>query len=293
MLLNILKAIRIKHWLKNGLVFLPIIFSGQLFDPTMLLSSFEAFLSFSFMASTIYLINDIKDKEKDANHPTKRERPIASGALSTKAASIIAVILFVFSCAICVAFSTEKLLSISTILCYGLLNIAYSLKLKNIPVIDVTILSLGFIFRVFFGGFFCGVVVSQWMCLSILAISFFFGLGKRRGELKLYGSSMRQSLEAYSMGFLDKSMYVFVSLGLVFFSLWLFDRISEMGSYYIPIALSLCVILTIVILLRYCLDIESDSSDGDPVEVVFSDKPLLAFVFVWLVFIIVLLYVIV
>lgn len=290
--MQVLKAIRVKHWLKNGLVFLPIIFSGRLTDSHLLLVSVISFFSFSFMASAIYLLNDIHDKDADAQHPRKRTRPIASGAVSVPLAAALAVVLAVLSCVICGVVAVQSIPALSVVMAYGLINIGYSLKWKDIPVIDVTVLSLGFLLRVLFGGYFCGVAVSQWLCLSILAMSFFFALGKRRGELRRFGSSMRPSLEHYTVEFFDKSMYVFMAAGIVFYSLWLFDRMegSMEGSLWMPIVLSVCVVIAVVVCLRYCLDIETNASDGDPVEVVFSDKVLLASVFLWLIIMIGLLY---
>lgn len=290
-----MRAMRVKHWLKNGLVFLPLLFSGSLMHLQDDVRGIASFFGFSLMASAVYIMNDIKDKEADASHPQKSMRPIASNAISVSAAIALSIVLVLASLCISVVWAVDALAATGTVLLYALLNVFYSFKAKDIAVVDVTILSVGFLLRVLYGGFYCGIVVSAWLCLCILALSYFFSLGKRRGELLQHGADMRPSLRMCSVGFFDKSMYVFMSMGLVFYSLWLSDRLKDMdgGGSSLAIILSVSVIVAVVPCLRYSSLIESGSSDGDPVEVLLSDKWLIAFVILWIAVMIILLYVLI
>ncbi|MBO4212788.1 MAG: prenyltransferase, partial [Clostridia bacterium] len=154
---------------------------------------------------------------------------------------------------------------------YLLINICYSAGLKNVPLLDVAILSAGFLMRVMFGAAVTGIIISNWLYLTIIAISFYFGLGKRRNELlKQKGDETRKVLQFYSANFLDKNMYVCLALGIVFYSLWCVDSVTveKLGNIIWTIP---CILL---IFMKYSLTIERDS-DGDPVEVLLHDKILL------------------
>lgn len=278
-----LKLLRVKHWLKNLLVLFPAVFAGQLGNADVLLGAFAAFVSFSLAASGVYVLNDIRDVQSDRQHPVKKDRPIASGAIGVRAASVVSCLIMIASVLVTVAFAQQITLSLIWLMLYLALNVAYSLGAKNVPVLDAAILSAGFLLRVLYGGAFCAIAVSSWLFLTVLALSVFLSLGKRRGEIDRYGSAARASLSRYPKAFLDKNMYVFLGLGLAFYSLWIFER---MGEPYleadlavwalvasIPIAMFACI--------RYSFDIERDDSDGDPVSVVLGDRALLALMAVW------------
>ena len=221
---DILKLIRVKHWIKNLLIFLPLIFSGNLLNKNYLITTILGFLSFSLAASTIYIINDIKDKDKDKLHEIKKNRPIASGKISISKAIIIAVVLFILSFIFCIL-ATKNIWSLSYlyILIYVLINIGYSLKLKNIPLVDITIIVIGFLLRVIFGASLLNIAISNWLYLTIISVSFYLALGKRRNEIIKAGSKSRTVLRYYTKEFLDKNMYMFLAISIVFYSLWTVD----------------------------------------------------------------------
>lgn len=278
-----LKLIRIKHWLKNALVLFPAVFSGTIFAPTVALQCLAAFLSFSLAASAIYIINDVNDADADRANPAKCTRPIASGAIKKHPALVVSAIFMVASIALDII-AADMWVTIGLLVLYIALNIGYSLGLKNHPIIDIAILASGYILRVLFGGSFCGINVSSWLFLTILSLSVFLALGKRLGELKCNGSVSRKSLERYPTAFLSKNMYVYLGMGLVFYSLWTFERI---GGFSVSLDIStfmliLGIPLTMLVCLRYSFDIESESCDGDPMEVVLSDKWLIVLFLVWL-----------
>ena len=224
-MINYLKLIRVKHWLKNVLVFLPIFFSINLFNRDLFFSSIVAFLVFSFTSSIVYVINDINDVEKDKLHPIKRKRPLASGAISIGKAKILVVtLLLIVGIITYILYKTKGNLFIILIpIIYLLLNILYSKGLKNIPIVDVVILVSGFVFRVMYGGVVTSVDVSKYLYLMIIFGSFYLGFGKRRNEIIKNGNKSRKVLALYNKEFLDKNMYVALALAVVSYTLWCVD----------------------------------------------------------------------
>lgn len=286
---DIAGPLRVKHWVKNALVFFPLVFAGRALNPQSLFEGCLAFIAFCFVSSFVYILNDVKDIESDRMHPTKRNRSIASGRVKVPVAMALAIALAIIAIAITSLFAQKVWQSIILIALYGLLNIAYSFGAKNIPVVDIGILAAGFLLRVLYGGTFCGIPISSWLFLTVLSLAFYFALGKRRGELKRYGAAARKSLQknggghGYTADFLDKNMYVFLACGFVFYSLWTFERIGSFSASFnfstllfvlgIPMAMLICM--------RYSMDVESDDCDGDPVNTVLADKPLLLMIALW------------
>ncbi|MFR4988462.1 UbiA prenyltransferase family protein [Anaerotruncus colihominis] len=273
-----LKLLRVKHYLKNGLIFFPLIFSRNLFDIEMLLKTFLGFIAFSFAASIIYVINDMRDIENDRQHPTKCNRPLASGAISISSAKVIIVMLIIFTIIINWLIAGFNLLIWAILIIYVGSNLIYSLGAKNMVLIDVFILTLGYILRLYYGALIIGVEVSSWMYLTILAMAFFLGLGKRRNELRKNGIQSRQVLQKYSWEFLDKNMYMCLGAAILFYSLWCESMVEVLQTRF----LLWTVPLVILICMRYSLIVENDS-DGDPIEVVFTDKMLLALILVFVI----------
>ena len=266
-----LKLLRIKHYLKNGLILLPFFCAKELFNIEMWKRVAPGFIAFCLVSSVIYIINDIKDRDKDRKHPTKKDRPIASGAISVKKAIVVAAGLLIVGAAFnFIAFSGWQSWLILGL--YFLLNLGYSSGLKNIPIVDICILVSGFFIRVLYGSCVSGVVISNWMYLTVLMLSFYLGLGKRRNELaKHKDGETREVLKFYTHEFLDKYMHVCLGITIIFYSLWCVDptTIANLGNnliWTIPFVLAICM--------KYGLDIESNS-DGDPVNVILKDKILL------------------
>ena len=262
---------RPKHYLKNVLIFLPLLFSGLLFDGDSIIRTGLAFIAFSFVASAVYIINDLKDRELDRLHPKKKYRPIASGDVSpaTAIASVITLLVLAVGFQYLANFSV---IGLGLLAFYLLINVFYSFGLKNIPIVDVSILSLGFVVRVFYGGDAVGVEVSNWLYLAVLAFSFYLSLGKRRNEIKGHGASTRKVNRFYSQEFLDKNMYVCLGLTIVYYSLWAIDPSQSVKHMFLTVPVVIAIVMT------YSLAVESTKSDGDPVNVLLSSKPLVGLV---------------
>ena len=271
-----LKLMRIKHYLKNLLIFLPLIFSMSFNNLENNINTFIGFILFSFVCSIVYIINDLGDMEKDKKHPKKCKRPLASGEISKKEAYVLLVVLAIIV-VIGNILINANIYSIIILLIYLFLNILYSKILKNIPLIDVICLVIGFVLRVVYGASIINVEVSNWLYLTIISFSFYLALGKRRNEL-IAGTNTRDVLKFYNKDFLDKNMYMFLTLMIVFYSMWCVDssNIIKFGNNLI-----FTVPILMLIAMKYSLNIEGDS-DGDPVEVLLSDRilMLLALIFI-------------
>ena len=274
-----LKLMRVKHYVKNGLVTLPIMFSGQLQNVDLLLKTLLGIIAFSLISSAIYIINDIKDAEKDRIHPTKCKRPIASGAISVKAAWILAALLILLSGVINFLACGLNVMAWLFVGLYFALNLAYSMGLKSVPVTDIAILASGFLFRVLYGSAITDIEVSKWLYLTVIAMSFYLGLGKRRNEImKQSDGTTRKVLKFYNYNFLDKNMYMCLALTIVFYSLWSVDSLTvarlgvENLVWTVPLVILICM--------KYSLIVEGNS-DGDPVEVIFNDKVLLGLILIF------------
>lgn len=281
---DIMRLMRIKHWIKNFLIFLPAFFERNLLEPSVLANLLPGFLAFGLVTSVVYIINDLKDVEKDRKHEIKCKRPIASGAVSGKEAKYLIVILEIGAVGMLLLLKTgHNWQAAGWCLVYLVLNIGYSMGLKNMPIVDIAILASGFIIRVMYGASVSDVTASNWLCLTVMAFALYMGIGKRRNELKrVGGSSTRDVLKYYDLDFLDKNMTIVTTLGIVFYSLWAGTVIeNNLVIWTVP--------LVIFIIMKYEMIIRGESY-GDPVEVLLSDKVLLGLVFIYAVIMVLLIY---
>lgn len=265
-----IRLLRPKHYLKNVLVLLPLFFSGRFFEGALLLKAAAGFAAFCLLSSLIYIVNDVRDVESDRCHPTKCRRPIASGAVSVPSAYAIAAVLAVLTAAIGVVsdFTAGAWICMAA---YLAVNLLYSFGMKNIPILDIALLVSGFLLRVLLGSAVTGIVISNWLYLTVVSISFYLALGKRRGELRRNSDTKRKVLQYYNNDFLDKNMNVCLTLAIVFYSLWTADAANAQTHliWTVPVVICLC--------LKYYLTIDGNS-DGDPIEVIFQDKVLLVLI---------------
>ena len=263
---NYIKLMRLKHCVKNILILLPLVFSGEFFQYGKLLSSVLGFLAFSFLASAVYILNDIQDVEKDRLHPKKKFRPIASGKVSEKQGKVLSVVAMIG--AITLNFlATTNYVSFIFLGIYLVMNIFYSKGLKNVPLLDIVVLASGFLLRLIYGGIVTDIHISNWLYLTVITASFYMGLGKRRNELGKSGNQIntRKVLKYYNYAFLDKNMYMCLGLTNAFYALWVIGTQKEVMIWTVP--------MVMVLGMKYSLNIERDS-DGDPVEVILQDKVL-------------------
>ena len=283
----ILKTMRPKQWAKNAFVFAALVFDGQLTALRPLLITITAFILFCLASSLVYIINDLADIESDRAHPQKKKRPLASGQLAKKTAITAAVIisLLIFPTAFLLDLAFGLILS-----AYFILMLAYSLWLKHVPLIDVMILSAGFVLRVA-----AGVVIivtkrfSPWLFVATTFLSLFISLGKRRAEIQLLAKeagSHRRVLDGYSLDLLDQLLTIVLSATLMTYCLYTFAAEVTTGNY----AMMLTIPFVIYGLFRYLYLIRIKRIGGAPEEIVLSDRPMLAAVGAWGVTVIAILY---
>lgn len=271
--MDYIREMRIKHYMKNILIFTPLIFNGKIWNIKIFLITLLGGVSFSLMCSCIYIINDICDIEKDKLHKIKKYRPLATERISVKNAVKFMILLFLISISITYSFViiTNNVMPLLILILYFFINIFYSLKGKHIPLLDVVLLSSGFLLRVLYGGVITGIRISSWLYLVVITGALYLSFGKRRNELLKNNDTTRKVLAFYSRNFLDKNMYSCMVLSVVFFSLWCLERntIDESMNWLIlvPMLLLICI--------RYSMDIETNDSSGDPVSIILKDKVLI------------------
>lgn len=280
-----LKLMRVKHYIKNLLICVPLIFSKKLLQDSSFFDTLIGVLAFSMVSSVIYIINDINDIEKDRSHPKKKERPLAKGTVTIRSAVLLILFLFSVTTLLEVFVFKNSLGSWAVLFLYFFINVAYSYRLKNIPIVDVVILAMGYILRIYYGAVIVNVEVSAWLYLTVLSLAFFLGFGKRRNELIKRGTSHRAVLKYYTKEYLDKVMYIFLGITLVFYSLWCEGMVSMLGR-----SILFTIPVVILVILRYTLVIEMDS-DGDPVEVVLGDKIIIILSMLYIIMILTILYI--
>ncbi|MBR9680998.1 MAG: UbiA prenyltransferase family protein [Candidatus Altiarchaeota archaeon] len=193
MIKDYLKEMRLKHWYKAGIVFVAPILAGLLFTDK-IAAVFFAFLAFGFIASSIYVINDLMDADKDRLHPKKRNRPIASGKISRNSALLFSSILILLALVFANKSSTEVTYLVGS---YFFLMIFYTYYLKNKVIVDAFTISLGFVLRALAGGFAVGVEVTPWLYLGIFSFAMYLAFCKRYTEIKLAGTKHKKTLEEY------------------------------------------------------------------------------------------------
>lgn len=276
----LLENMRPQQWTKNGFVFAGIVFDRQLDNQDSLLRVVVAFVLLCLTASTIYLINDLVDIEKDRQHPKKRYRPLASGRLPVQVAMAAAAIFPTISIGIALAYSVELAL---VLISYLVLHIAYSFYLKNVVIIDVFAIAAGFVLRVI-----AGVVVidvqnfSPWLyvCAGLLAL--FLAVGKRRQELILLNDKaedVRTTYKSYNLELLNDMLRLVLASTAIAYTLYSTE--AETLLIENPAYMLLTVPFVYYGLFRYLFIIHIKGEGGDPTEVLFIDRPLQLTLLAW------------
>jgi len=275
--------IRVKQWIKNLFVFLPMFFNKQFTSTENLAQSTIAFLAFSFTASAIYCINDLKDKKLDQLHPQKKNRPIASGIISKPQAIIAIAILCFIALFISLIVSKNNALFI-VLFVYFILNIMYTFKLKNIIFLDIFMISISFVLRLFAGAVTTNTYLSNWIIVMVVLLTLFLALLKRKDEVILYQKTSiiaRKNISRYSLKVLTNCSYI---LCLCIITTYLFytlntEVISRYDNKYIFTTTSF-VILGLV---RYMHLVNYNKQYANPSDVLIRDKKLLLIILGWVI----------
>ena len=272
-------SLRPHQWTKNLMVFAAPALSKHLFEWGPLEKSVLAFVIFCALSGTVYLLNDVADLERDRLHPSKRLRPIASGALSPRAAALLALVLGLASLGL------SALLGLPFVLCAGLylaLNVLYSFRLKEIVILDVLSVSLGFVLRAVAGGVAIGVLVSDWLLVCTLLLAMFLALAKRRHELVSLTTSAtghRKILAEYSPYLLDQMISVVTASCLTAYAFY--TMAPDTVQKYRTEKLAWTIPFVLYGIFRYLYLVHQKEKGGSPTDILVTDRPLLLNVFLW------------
>jgi 4-hydroxybenzoate polyprenyltransferase len=280
----LLRSMRPKQWVKNVFVFAGLVFAREhlLLQPETVGKVIAAFVFFCLTSSSVYLINDLVDRERDRQHPEKRFRPIASGELAPWIATVFAGVLPVLSigAALALAFRVTPVdagwLAFAVVLAtYFLLQLAYSFALKHIVLVDLFVVTAGFILRAIGGALVISVSITMWWLLSVFFLSLFLGLGKRRHELSVLmgqAGAHRRTLEEYSPQLIDQLLMIDVACTIMVYSQATFS--APLASSLPYPFLTLTIPLVVFALFRYLYLVVQKGNGGEPADLLLQDRPL-------------------
>jgi len=268
-IIEIVKLIRPHHYIKNLFVLAPIFFSGLITNEVLLNQSLIAFILFSLAASSVYILNDIMDVSEDRLHPKKKNRPIASGSVPVSIAWII-LTCFVVASLVGSWYISANLTYV--LILYIVMNILYSLGMKHLSIIDVTMISMGFVLRIFAGSVIIETDPSMWIILMTFLLSFFLGLSKRRDDVLMNANGLktRKNIDGYNLDFVNAAMVLMASVVIFsYISYTISDLTQErLGTDY----LYLTVLFVIIGIFRYFQIIFVEENSGSPTKIMINDR---------------------
>lgn len=277
--LGVVKTARPRQWAKNVLVFVAPFTAAQITNGGVLLDALIAFVAFSLVASSVYLINDAIDVEADKAHPTKRNRPIAAGIVPVPVAYAAAVVFFAAGLGLSFVASPQLAIVLGV---YEAVQLGYCFGLKHQPVVDLAIVGSGFLMRAIAGGVAAGIALSQWFLLVTAFGSLFMVAGKRYAEIMLFertGAKIRASLKKYSASYLRFVWATAAAILIMSYSLWAFTlREGSNGSIWPMISM----VPFVIAVLRYAVDVDGGTA-GEPEEIVLKDRVLQVLGVLWVV----------
>jgi 4-hydroxybenzoate polyprenyltransferase len=288
MIKDILLLARPHQYLKNLFIFLPAFFSSKIHQPEILWKSLIAFASFCCVASAMYILNDWRDRFDDAKHPEKCLRPIASGRINgTLAALLFGAFLFAGAAfALCLPFSV-----LSLIFFYVAMNVAYSYKLKHIPIIDIFIISIGFVVRLFVGAEATGIMLVNWIIVMTFLLALFLSLAKRRDDVLIYertNTKTRKVIDGYNLTFLDASMVMTAAIVILAYIMWSIS--PEVAAKHGSSKVYLTSVFVLLGIFRYLQISFVEEKSGSPTKVLIKDNFIKAVLIAWIFFFAVIMY---
>ena len=269
-----LRLLRPLQWIKNGFVFAPAFFSNNLLKWEYFAPTFIVFCSFCLISSSIYCFNDLHDVEADRQHPKKCKRPIASGAVSTKTGYTLMALCTILSFAVLGFVRSIHTPYLYIIIGgYWLMNIAYCLKLKQIAILDVTIIAIGFVMRVLIGGLATEIWISHWLVLMTFLLTLFLALAKRNDDFRIYeqtGTKPRVSITGYNQTFINESTAIIASVTIVCYIMYTMspEVIQRWGTRYVYLTSG----WVLAGLLRYLQNMIVFGLSGSPTKSMVKDR---------------------
>ncbi|GHU60423.1 decaprenyl-phosphate phosphoribosyltransferase [Bacteroidia bacterium] len=289
----VIQLLRPQQWSKNGFIFLPLFFNGQLGNIQLLYACFIAFVAFSLAASSIYCFNDIWDAEADKKHPKKCNRPIASGVVSKVKGYVIQLICFVASILVLWFWAGEsKYILAGLILFYYGMNITYCMILKRFAIVDVMIISIGFVLRILVGGFATDIYLSEWIILMTFLLALFLAFAKRRDDVVLYqetGVQPRKNTDRYNLDFMNQVMTIVSAITIMAYIMYTVspDVTQRFSSQYVYLT-SFFVLAGII---RYLQVTIVDLKSGSPTKILMCDRFIQLCIIGWILSFIIIIYI--
>ena len=277
---HLITLIRPHQYIKNIFVLVPLFFAAKITNTDLLLNGLVAFTAFSLSASAIYIFNDYKDIKDDRKHPKKKHRPLASGLINKNTALSLMIILLITGFFLMASVSINSLIVLSV---YVFLNILYSLKLKRIALLDVTIIAIGFVLRLFAGSFAYEVSLRLWIVIMTFLLALFMALAKRRDDvliLKKSGNKMRKSIDGYNLGLIDGCMLIMSAVVIVAYIQYTTSQ--EIIEKFQNENLYLTTLFVIFGVMRYLQMTLVEKNTGSPTEIILKDKIMQINLLLWL-----------
>lgn len=283
------QIIRPKDWAKNLFLFIPIFFAGLFFDGSVLIELLGGFICFSLVASSIYIINDYRDIEDDKKHPIKKNRPLASGTVKKSTGLLIAFV-FLISGFTAAWFIRDKFMFVLGI--YFFLNLAYSFGLKNIPILDIIIISIGFVLRVKAGAVIAKVGLSEWLTIMVFLLALFMAIAKRRDDVLLKlssGNDMRKAVKGYNLDFINTALSLICAVIIVAYFMYttspeIVARLQTYRLYY-------TCLFVLAGIFRYLQLIYVQQDSQSPTKILYKDRFIQATILLWIISFYLILYV--
>jgi len=272
--------LRPAQWTKNLFVFAALVFARKIFDAPLFLRTLGAFAVFCLLSGSIYILNDVLDYDEDRIHPKKSQRPIAAGRIGRGRAAVLAVVFAAASLACAFALSSALFVVAAV---YFVLQVAYSIKLKHVVILDVFLVASGFVLRVVAGGVVIHVQLSSWLLICTTLLALFIAMSKRRHELVLLeddASIHRPILKEYSAYLLDQMISVVTASTVIAYCLYTVseDTIRKFGTSHLIYTTP----FVLYGIFRYLYLVHKKGQGGSPEELVLKDKPLAVTVFLWI-----------
>lgn len=277
-----LQLMRLHQWVKNFFIFLPLFFSFKMDPIPLLIADLWAFVGFCLIASSIYIINDWNDIATDRLHPEKRNRPLASGAINKKEALLMILSLVAVGVSVYI-FVLGNYIALALLVSYFILNIFYSLRLKHIPVIDISIVAIGFVIRIFIGGVVTDTPLSRWIVVMTFLLAIFLALGKRRDDVVIYeetGDKVRKNVDGYNIPFLNIAIVVVAAVMMVAYIMYTISpEVTERNGDN----LYLTSLFVFVGLFRYLQIIFVEGRSGNPTLIFIKDNFIRIIIILWII----------
>lgn len=276
-----IRLLRPKEWIKNLFLFIPLFFAGEFTHLTKIIDLCIGFISYSMVASAIYIINDYRDIESDRLHPTKKSRPLAAGKVSKFAAILVMFLVLLTGFYIAYLLKAKFLFILSL---YFILNLLYSFGLKNISILDILIVSSGFVFRIKSGGAITSINVTTWLVIMVFLLALFMAIAKRRDDILIKvqsGIDIRKSIKGYNLEFLNFSLVLISSVTLVAYLMYTVSpevllRHNSYRLYY-------TCIFVIAGIMRYLQLTFVENNTASPTRILFQDRFIQLTILLWII----------